>query len=140
MYICITPYAVMSIKLHANASDSYVIVSSPPPLFFSSFKIIPINLITHHHHPQQKHTPNNIKGKDRFPITTNPLRLQIRQRRLPLPVRVPGAGGVDVAVGIYGTGGAVELDGCFDEAGEEEDEEDEGTEHYDAGEELALGD
>ena len=128
-----------SSKLHANASGSYVIVSSPTP-FPVSLKIIPINLIAHNHHPQQKHTPNNIKRKHRFPITTDALRLQIRQRRLPLPVRVPGAGGIDVAVGVYGAGGAVKLDGCFDEAGEDEDEEDEGAEHYDAGEELALGD
>ena len=115
-----------------------IIVRYSLPL--TSFKIISINLITHHHHPQQKHTPHNIKRKHGFPITTDPLRLQIRQRRLPLPARIARAGCVDVAVGIYGTGGAVELDGGFDEAGEEEDEEDEGAEHYDAGEELALGD
>ena len=107
-----------------------------PPLL----KIIPINLIRHNHHPQQKNTPNNIKRKHRFPIITYPLRLQIRQRRLPLPACISCAGGVDIAVAVYGSGGAVELDGCFDEAGEEEDEEDKRAEHYYAGEELALGD
>ena len=48
------------------------------------------------------------------------------------------AGAVQVAETVDGAGGAVELDGCFDQAGQEEDEEDEGAEDDDAGEELAL--
>ena len=109
-YIRITRYAIIS-KLHAmHHSYSFHIPPFPP----KSLKIIPINLITHNHHPKQKHTPHNIKAKHRFPIITNPLRLQPRQRRPPLPTHIPTARGIDVAVGVHGTGGPVELDGCFD--------------------------
>lgn len=47
---------------------------------------------------------------------------------------------VGVAVAVHTALGAVELNGGFDQAGEPEDEEDEGAEDDDAGEELALGD
>lgn len=100
-----------------------------------SIEIILINLPRHDHHPQQKHRPHNVERKRRLPILTDALRLQPRQRRL--PVRYAGARLVEVAVAVYGARGAVELDAGFDEAGEEEDEEDEGAEDDDAGEELA---
>ena len=102
------------------------------------FEIIPVNLITHHHHPQQKHAPDNIKRKRRLPIIAQPLRLQPRQRRL--PVHQPAAVPVEVAVEIHTTRRAVELDTGFYKPGEEEYEEDEGAEEDDAGEELALRD
>ena len=101
-----------------------------------SIKIVLINLIRHNHHPQQKHRPDNIKRKRSLPILTDPLRLQPRQRRF--PIRQPRTRLVQIAIAVYGPGGPVELDGRFDEAGQEEHEEDEGAEDYDAGEELAL--
>ena len=101
-----------------------------------SIEIVLINLIRHDHHPQQKHRPDDIKRKRGLPVLADPLRLQPRERRL--PVRQARARLVEVAVAVDGAGGAVELDGGFDEAGEEEDEEDEGAEDDDAGEQLAL--
>ena len=101
-----------------------------------SIKIVLIDLPRHDHHPQQKHRPDNIKRKRRFPVLADAPRRHPRQRRF--PVREAVARPVEVAVAVYGAGGAVELDGGFDEAGEEEDEEDERAEDDDAGEELAL--
>ncbi len=106
-----------------------------PKLPFS-IEIILIDLPRHHHHPQQKHRPDNIKRKRRFPVLADAPRRHPRQGRF--PVREAVARPVEVAVAVYGAGGAVELDGGFDEAGEEEDEEDEGAEDNDAGEELPL--
>lgn len=109
-----------------------------------SLKFIPINLPTHDHHPQQKHTTHNIHRKDRLPIITQPQSLQIRQRRLSLPRRrtpiIPATTRlrISIAIAVDAVLGTVELDGGFYQAGEVEDEEDEGDEQDDAGEELAL--
>lgn len=99
-----------------------------------SLEIILVDLIRHHHHPQQKHRPNDIKCERRLPILTYPLRLQPRQRRL--PVRQARNRPVEIAVAVYGARGPVELDGGFDQAGEEEHEKDEGAEDDDAREQL----
>ena len=115
--------------------------SQPPPSPFpsshpESIKIILIDLIRHNHHPQQKHRPHNIKRKHGLPVLTYPPRLHPRQRRL--PVCEPEVRLVQIAVAVDGACGAVELDGGLDEAGEEEDEEDEGAQDYYSGEELTL--
>lgn len=105
--------------------------STPP-----SFKIIIVNLIGHHHHPQQKHAPDQIHGERGLPIITNPLRRHIRERGL--PVLQAAGGAVHVAVHVDAALGPVELDRGLDQAGQEEDEEDEGAEHDNPGEELPL--
>lgn len=115
----------------AHIAHIHISISDVP-----SIKIILINLPRHHHHPQQKDRPDDVKRKHRLPILADALRLQPRQRRL--PVRQALARPVEVAVAVDGARGPVELDGGFDEPGEEEDEEDEGAEDDDAGEELAL--
>lgn len=106
-----TPHAMYALFAH-TAHKTPISHSPPPPL---SLKIILTDLIRHNHHPEQKHRPNNIKRKHSLPVLTNPLRLQPRQRRL--PVCEARAGPVEVAVAVYGARGAVELDGGFDEAG-----------------------
>lgn len=133
--ICITWLLEPSRTPHAMYACSYR--SYLLPLFpFLSLEIILVDLICHHHHPQQKHRPNNIECKRRLPILTYPLRLQPRQRRL--PVRQARTRPVEIAVAVYGARGPVELDGGFDQAGEEEHEEDEGAEDDDAREQLPL--
>lgn len=104
---------------HAKYVDGSLI-SSP-----SSIKIVLIDLIRHDHHPEQKHRPDDIEREHRLPVLADALRLQPGERRL--AVGEAAAGPVEVAVVIHGTGGPVELDGGFDEAGQEEDEEDEGA-------------
>ena len=106
-----TPYAMLCTTIH---------ISHLPHLDFPIFspisiKIVLIDLIRHDHHPEQKHRPDDIKRKRGLPILTDPLRLQPRQRRL--PVRQARTRLVEVAVAVDGAGGAVELDGGFDEAG-----------------------
>lgn len=107
-----------------------------PLLINQSIKIVLVDLIRHDHHPEQKHRPDDVERKHRLPVLADALRLQPGERRL--PVGDAAAGPVEVAVRVDGTRGAVELDGGFDEAGQEEDEEDEGAQDDDAGEELAL--
>lgn len=87
--------------------------TSPIPTFL--IKIVLVHLIRHDHHPEQKHRPNDIKRKRGLPILTDPLRLQPRQRGL--PVRQTLTRPVEIAVAVYGAGGAVKLDGCLDEPG-----------------------
>ena len=122
-----TPYANVCI-----AHIAHIFLPTSP----FSLKIVLIDLIRHHHHPQQEHRPHDVERKRRLPVLTDPLRLQPRQRRL--PVRQARARPVEVAVAVDGALGPVELDGRLDQAGEEEHEEDEGAEDDDAGEQLPL--
>ena len=114
----------------------FTFIQIPIPPLFRSIKIILINLVRHHHHPQQEDRPDDIKRKRGLPVIADALRLQPRERRL--PVGQARARAVEVAVAVDGARGSVELDGGLDEAGQEEDEEDEGAEDNDAGEELPL--
>ena len=124
---------------HSKTLSSHHITSHCPLSPPSNLIIfILINLPRHHHHPQQKHRAHQIQRERRLPIIADPLRLQIRQRRLSLPVHVSAARFVEVAVEIHAARGAVELDGGFDQPGQEEDEEDEGAEHDEPWEQLAV--
>ena len=101
-----------------------------------SIEVVLIHLPGHYHHPEQEHGPDDVEGEGGFPVLTDALRLEVGEGGL--AVGEAGARAVDVAVAVDGAGGAEELDGGFDEAGQEEDEEDEGAEDDDGGEELSL--
>ncbi|KAL8798207.1 MAG: hypothetical protein Q9200_007808, partial [Gallowayella weberi] len=85
----------------------------------------------------QKNRPDNLEREGGAEIGAD---AQIRQPDGRFHAVDDANVGSTAAVGVYGAGGPVELDGGFDEAGEPEDEEDEGAEDDYAGEELALGD
>ena len=121
-----------------NHRPDYVI----SPLFATSSLVAILSLRHHprqHNHINQKHRPHNPKGKHRLPTLANTPLLQPRQgidteifRRL-----VEDEG---LALGIYVTGGSKELDRGFDQAGEVEDEEDEGADYHYTGQEATLDD
>ena len=127
-------------RLYPRLFSSVIPITRPRHLKFQSIKNILLHLPRHDHHPDQKHRPHDPKTKHRLPIIANPQRLQVRERGLPLALLVPGRRSVDVAVGVDGARGPVELDGGLDQAGEVEHEEDEAAEDDEPGEELPLAD
>ena len=103
----------------------------------TSSQSIPIILIKSprkHHHPQQKHRAHNLHRKCRSPILTQRIILQPHQRRFtgPHPRYVP------IAIGIDAAFGPVQHNGQLDQAGEPEDEADEGADDDDGGGEILL--
>lgn len=103
----------------------------------SSIPFILSNPPRQNHHPQQKHRANDLHRKRRSPILTQTVILQPDQSGF------AGAytGNVAVAVGVNAASGPVQHDGKLDQAGEPEDEADEGTDDDNGGREvLLLGD
>ena len=103
----------------------------------ASIKIIPLDLPRHNHHPEEQDGADEQEGKAGFPALADIVLLEPGEG-------VDGLAGEDLAgdvadaVVVDGALGAPEDDGGFDEAGEPEDEEDEGADYHDPWEESPL--
>ena len=131
-------------QIHIHISHE---VSTQEPKAISPHRTItqnpPRDHTAQHHHPNQKHGPNNPKRENRQPTLARCILLQPGQRidggALELQV-VSMPEDVEVAVAVDISRGPEELDGGLDDAGDVEDEEDEGADHHHAREEAALVD
>lgn len=113
-----------------------------PKLLSSSSRIPhppPRNHTSNNNHPHQKHRPHNPKREHGQPTLTRRVLLQPGQR-LHVHPGIFSVIDVQIAVTVDIPRGPEELDRGFDEAGEIEDEEDEGGDGYYAGDEVALVD
>jgi len=111
--------------------------SKSSPRAFINSSSVPItatrNHTTKHQHPHQEHRANNPERERRLPLLADAALLQPRERvEVQAVLRVVEDVGLAVAVDV--ALGPEELDCGCDDAGDVEDEQDEGAEHYDAGE------
>ena len=97
---------------------------------------ISIDLPGHDHHPEQKHGAYDLKRESRFPLLADAVRLKPGQGSLALA----GRAAIQVAITADALLGPIQEDRGLDQAGEPEHEEDEGSQHHDPWEQLALVD
>lgn len=86
---------------------------------------------TQHQHPHQKHRADDPKRKHRLPLLANTPLLQPGQS-IEIQRVLGVVEDIRLAVPVDVTFGPEELYGRLDDAGDVEDEQDEGAKHYDA--------